>query len=319
MPDATISLRRSAILSVFLITPLSLLVVFFDRNYFGSSLLPYMGLDSLLLPLYLLFFELPHILASFLGFGDKEYLRHYEKRLLIGIPLILGGTIAVAFYNFYAIVILYLILTMYHVMRQQTGVALVLGAPKNVTYALWSSVGVILGVLVYLALFAATLIPNGLLPYVVYGVPILFVCFSVIGVWYAYQSRGTGSWSYILLTVVTMLSSFYLLNLAYIFLAVFIMRFAHDVTAFLFYATHEYNRNSTRIRNPLYRFVPFMPYSALVAVPLFGIVLGVILREVSVTTTALFGITVVLGFVHYYLESFMWKRGSLHRGYVRVV
>lgn len=61
-----ISLSPRRLLAVYLIVPVLLIIALIDIGYFGGALLPYMGIGSLLIPLYLLFFELPHIIASFL-------------------------------------------------------------------------------------------------------------------------------------------------------------------------------------------------------------------------------------------------------------
>jgi len=79
------------LLAVYLIVPVLLLVVIIDRIWFSESLLPYMGLSSLLLPLYLLLFELPHIIASLLGFADREYRQQYARPLYLGLPAVLLG------------------------------------------------------------------------------------------------------------------------------------------------------------------------------------------------------------------------------------
>lgn len=318
MSPSPLILKRSWLLSVFLIIPAALLVVYVDQTYLESSLLPYMGLGSLFIPLYLLFFELPHILASFLGFFDREYAEHYRRHIIIALPVILTCTLILAWWQYYAVVLLYLVLTMYHVMKQQTGVSLILGAPKSTLFHVWSVLGVIGAAMLYVALFAPFLIPSTSAGIVAYGVPVLLGCFVIVGMLFAYEARETGAWMYILGTVAMIASSFYLLTLAYVFLAIFVMRFAHDVIAFMFYLTHEYNRNHTVVKNMFYGFLPRRPVSILIAVPLFGILIGLALRASLPSVEALFTLTVLLGFAHYYFESFMWKRGSLHRAYVRV-
>ena len=68
-------LKKSWIMSVFLIVPLVAFFGFWDWNYNDQALLPVLGIDTLYLPLYLLIFGLPHILASLFSFFDKLFIR----------------------------------------------------------------------------------------------------------------------------------------------------------------------------------------------------------------------------------------------------
>jgi hypothetical protein len=118
------------LLRIYTIGLLLVVIVVADQVFFEKALLPYMGLTSLFLPLYLLFFELPHIIASFLGFADREYVQRYKSSLLVVLPLLLLFVGFLMYLNFMATVVLYLCATMYHVIKQQTGIALILGTKK---------------------------------------------------------------------------------------------------------------------------------------------------------------------------------------------
>jgi hypothetical protein len=134
-------------------------------------------------------------------------------------------------------------------------------------------------------------------------------------------SRTTG-WQgrvYVLALPLMLIGSYYLLVIGYLFLSIFILRFVHDITAFIFYITHEVNRNREGVKNWLYKLVPFVPGALFVVVPAFGIGFGLVLREVFTSYEAIFIVSMVLAMTHYYLESIMWKRESLHRQYVKVM
>lgn len=283
------------------------------------ELLPFFGPTSLLLPLYLLFFEVPHIIASFIGFTDKEYLGHYRKHLLFGVPLLLAAFLGLLLIDFMLVVSIYLAVTMYHVIRQQTGIGLMFDLPKDHWFQWWSW---------SLTASIAVMYVSIMLPEHVEGLEASHLTFFIAGTFALAIASGIGlmfraktKWGiwYILLTLVMVATSYSMLWFGYFFLAVFVCRFVHDVTAFLFYITHEMNRNYGRVRNALYTAVPLLPRSLIILVPLSAITLGLLLREGIADTKILFTIVMLLAFAHYYLESVMWKRDSLHRHYVKVV
>ena len=90
---------KKFLLSIYLVLPLLFFIFVVDVFRFDSSLLPYMGLSSMLLPLYILFFELPHIFASFFGFFDREYLSHYKRELSFYLPVILITFSTILYFN----------------------------------------------------------------------------------------------------------------------------------------------------------------------------------------------------------------------------
>lgn len=312
-------IRRTWILSILLIIPVLSAVWLWDMFLNDRGLLPYLGLTSLLLPLYLLFFEMPHIIASFVGFIDKEYLGHYRTHLLFGVPLLLAAFIGLLLVDFMTAVAVYLAVTMYHVVRQQTGIGLMFDVPKDRWFSWWSW---------SLTVSIAVMYVGIVLPKYVEGLEASHLTFFIAGTFALAIVSGIGlmlgtktKWGiwYILLTLVMVAASYSMLWFGYFFLAVFVGRFVHDVTAFLFYITHEMNRNNGRVRNVLYTIVPFLPLSLIIFVPLIAIVLGLLLREGIANQKILFTIVMLLAFTHYYPESVMWKRNSLHRQYVKVV
>ena len=316
--DVSYTIKQTWLLGILLITPLVLVLGFWDQEYNHQALLPHFGLNSLYLPLYLLIFEMPHIIASFVGFADREYTGHYLKHLRLGIPLLLIVFAVLLWIDFEIAVMVYLMATMYHVMKQQTGIALLFGIPKNRWHHLWSWTLIASTAGVYVALF----LPSVLSSFSVMQVGVFVSCMYLLSV--ACGGRlimqaptWSGVW-YILLTMAMVATSYYMVWLGYIFLAVFVARFVHDVTAFLFYITHEMNRNRIEVRNFLYRFIPFLPASLVVVVPMVAIALGFLLRESIENVRTLFIIVMLLGFTHYYLESVMWKRDAPHRQQVRV-
>lgn len=283
-----------------------------------QGLLPYFGPLSLSLPLYLLFFEMPHIIASFVGFIDKEYVAHYRKHLILGVPFMLACFLGLLWIDFTTAVAVYLMVTMYHVMRQQTGISMFFGVPKNKWFHIWSWSLIASIAVMYVGVMLPKFVEDFEASYISSFIMATFLLAIIGGIALMFKSERIGVW-YILLTLAMVATSYLVLWFGYFFLAVFVGRFVHDVTAFLFYITHEMNRNVGQIENALYSMVPLLPRSLIVVVPLVAISLGLLLREGVSNTQMLFTIIMSLAFIHYYLESVMWKRDSLHRHYVKVV
>ncbi len=306
-------------MSVFCIIPLMLGIGLGDHYLNDGAWLPHLGLASLFLPLYLLFFELPHIISSFVSFVDKEYVRFYARHLFLGLPLLLAVFSLLLWWNSEVAIVIYLVATTYHVLRPQTGIALMFGVPKDRRHQIWSLLTIIVASVMYLTVVAPHVIGPSFVTTLSYLVVVLLGALCVSSVFVARVSPPGMAQVYILATTFMLVGSYALVEYGYIFLAIFAVRFIHDVTAFLFYITHEMNRNQGTIQNWLYTVLPLVPRSLMVAVPALGIGIGLALRETITDAEALFIVIMILAMVHYYLESIMWKRGSLHRRYVKVV
>lgn len=311
-------IRRSWILSVFLIIPAVALFAMWDIYFNDQQLQPHLQLDSLFLPLYLLFFELPHIIAGLFGFFQTRYIAHYKKHLLFGVPGLLVAFAVLTYFNFYLAVIIYLIATLYHVIKQQTGIALFFRVPKNRWHSLWGWL-IILGVSgLYIAIHPG-LVTSSIGPLLVHTSQLLLAGSLLVGGWMFVQTSTKSGRLYVASTMAMVIVSYALLVAGYIFLSILIFRVIHDITAFIFYITHEMNSNYHSVQNWLYKFVPFLPWSLLLLVPLAAIMLGLLVRSTINDPQFLFSILMLLGFAHYYLESIIWKRDGIHRENISIV
>lgn len=306
------------LLAVYGIIPVLVGVVCIDMLFFSKSLLPYMGFESMFLPLYLLLFELPHIIASLLGFADRDYRRHYYWHLYIGLPLLLGAMYLLFQYNQLWAIFLYFVATMYHVIKQQTGIALILGTPRSSTFQIWTYTAIVATGLTYALIVLADAVSTNILSL---AQPVIYLLLFVslgAGMWQWRQTKtASGSW-YVLATTAMLLASFGMLLLGYLFFAFFVIRFVHDVTAFIFYSAHEHNRNFETFQNPLYALCRHIPVPIFVLVPVISIGGAYAIRTLTDGTALAWLVVIGLGFVHYYLESVMWKRDSPHREYIRI-
>lgn len=301
------------LLALHLIVPILLSVWFIDSTFFNSSLLPYMGMGTLLLPLYLLVFELPHIVGSFLTFIDGEYVRFYRTHLFFGVPLLLLSVGVLLYLNQTAAFLFYIIATMYHVLRQQTGIASMLAKQKNFLFSLWTgSMIVATSTMLMLAsvpgLFTFLEIKSfSLLVLLAMGVSIF------AGVLFARTSKTSIGRYYILATTLMVGAAYFFTLVSYVFFALFVIRFVHDITAFSFYVVHDQNRNARTLHNYFYTLLAKIKIPILIGVPLASIVIALILRIGISGTAVATAVTVLFGFAHYYIESVMWKRDSPHR------
>lgn len=307
------SITPSWLLMIHSIALVLLAIFFIDVAFFQASLLPYMGIDTLLLPVYLLIFELPHIIASLLTFADKSYVQFYKKHLLIGVPAVLIGVGTLFYLNPKLTFVIYIIATMYHVIRQQTGIASILSKAKGVWFNIWT------GSLISATAIMLTLVTMPYLFKVTEArwlslIALLSVVLSLIAATaYAWQAKTTVGRLFILATSVVVVTSYFFTLVGYIFFAFFVLRFVHDITAFTFYVVHDHNRNATAVKNSFYAIFKKIRIPFLVSVPLASIAIALLIR-MGVNETSIAVATVVLiGFAHYYVEAIMWRRDSPHR------
>jgi hypothetical protein len=97
----------------------------------------------------------------------------------------------------------------------------------------------------------------------------------------------------------------------YLFLAILIPRVVHDVTGWMFYLTHDRNRNLEETRNALYRVLA--PSHLPIAVTVPALAIGVNVTLDLIPGRVYDPIVLAVSLFHYYTESFMWKRDAVHR------
>ena len=310
-------IKRSWVLAILLIIPAVAAFGAWDIFFNEQQLKPYLRFDSLFLPLYLLVFELPHVIASFFGFFQKEYAKHYKRHLFFGLPLFLLAFLIILGVDFYVAVVAYLIATLFHVVRQQTGIAHFFGVPKNKWHWWWSwflIAGLASMYIIMQPAFVSEMYQAPLLLLVQITLLLAGISTAVL----ALKTESSLGGLYVISTFVMALVSYWMLVAGYEFLSVLVVRVIHDVTAFLFYITHEMNSNKDSVKNILYRLVPFMPWSLILVVPLAAILIGLIIRMLIGDPVTLLGIVMTISLAHYYLESIIWKSENLHREQIKI-
>ncbi|MGZ8945109.1 MAG: hypothetical protein ACXW1W_06735 [Methylococcaceae bacterium] len=327
----TVSFRL--LLGLYAIIPLCLLLQMADGWFWHGFLREHLPTKPTHFLLFQILFGTPHILASsILLVSNNEYLKFYKRNIILmtaAIAIVFGvGSLFIPYQVFYVFVAAW---TVYHVLKQQHGVARgVCLLPSWAFYLLlWLSVAA--GLFVYIGIFLknsldaqqtewlrqiAGLLCTGL-------VLSAFYCqryvTTVFGKWFL--------WSNVLLVI----SSFYLYLQQYYFLAILVPRLVHDATAYVFYVTHDYNKHHNHPQNFLYRYAARFNVHVFIVLPVCSLALAFVLQAygdniVSVLTEFFFGVEIrkaitlgLLGYLalmHYYTEAFTWKQGSPYRQFI---
>lgn len=312
------TIPRKVLVFAYLIVPILLTVVLVDTFYLNSELRPYFGLEAALIPVYIFIFDLPHIIASFFSFFDKEYVSYYKKHLFFYLPGLLIATAILLFVNFELGLAFYLVNDIWHGVRQKVGIALILGARPGKLHTAWTLVPFIVFSIAYVGASLPDFFSDSLTPYIMpgigAGVAILFVLMC-LRLWYSHPKV---RW-YIFAVSMLFICSYLFISLGYVFFALLSFRFVHDISAFAFYITHDRNRNQNGVKNWLYKIVRIVPIPYFILVPLLALIAAYAVREYTdVTLQFGFSVVILIAMSHYYLESVMWKRDTPHRQNVRV-
>lgn len=322
------AVNSKTLLALYLIIPLCGLLVMADMLLLENRLFyQYLPTSPEAWMVWAIVFETPHIVASFFSFGDREYIRYYGKRLLSGLSIIVAS---VLFVLVIAPAVLpaslsdilrgllssvFVIYTMYHVLSQQFGVAMALMRLRpDHRYELLRWGATLSGTIMYtLAMVDKEMVIMG----VSFGVILQWSCAGMIALtclagWNISKLTSERKGKLFLYTNLAMLVCVYaFLYLDYSIFVLMIPRFVHDLTAFYVYGVHDHNRNREKNHNILYR--PFYAISPLVICPVLALVLGNLLESGNAAIPAFL---MVVTFLHYHVEGFIWKGNSLHRQFV---
>ena len=102
----------------------------------------------------------------------------------------------------------------------------------------------------------------------------------------------------------------------YSMLALALHRVIHDITAYIFYASHDQNRYIEKPTNIIYRLgykvtrLPVLLLSPIISIGFAYLV------QFNTQIGSFVTVLVFVSVMHYYNEGFMWKRNSLHRRYI---
>ena len=205
--------------------------------------------------LFQILFGTPHIIASTLVLvGNADYLKFYQHKLMVmmaAITIVVGvGSLFISYQVFYVLVAAW---TVYHVLKQQHGVARgVCRLPTGAFYLLlWLSVAA--GLFVYIGIFLKNSLDAQQAGWIKQLAGALCIGLVLSALYcQRYVSTVFGK-CFLWANIFLVLSSFYFYLQEYYFLAILVPRLVHDATAYFFYVAHDYNRHHSHPQNFMYR------------------------------------------------------------------
>ncbi|MBT9099119.1 hypothetical protein [Methylovulum psychrotolerans] len=327
----TVSFRL--LLSLYLIIPLCLALQLLDTGLWQSYLKTHLPSSPNHFLLFQILFGTPHIIASaVLLVSNGDYWQHYQRKIVlmtIALAAFFGiGSLFIPYKAFYILVATWTVL---HVLKQQHGVARGVCRLPAWAYHLLLGLSVTAGIFIYIGIF----LKNSLdvqqtewLQHLIAGLCVGLIGSALLCQRYVKTTFGKGFlWANVLL----ILSSFYLYAQQYYFLAILVPRLVHDVTAYIFYVTHDYNKHHQQPQNALYRLSKACQLPIVVVLPALSFALAFVLQAygdfwISQLTEFFFGVEIrkvitigligYLGLMHYYTESFTWKQDSPYRQFI---
>ncbi len=341
MQELPLETRKIAVsfrllLGLYAIIPLCVLLQLLDSWFWQGALQASLPSSPTHLLLFQIIFGTPHIIASsILLASNRDYLTVYQSKLLwmtAALAVFFGvGSLFISYRVFYVLVAAW---TVYHVLKQQHGVARgVCRLPDWAFYLLlWLSVTA--GLVVYIGIFLKNSLDVQQVIWIksIAGTLCVTLIFSAFYC-QRYVSTAFGRW-FLWCNVLLVLSSFYLYVQQYYFFAILVPRLVHDATAYIFYVTHDYNKHQQQPQNFIYRAAKYCRVSIFVVLPVLSFFLAFVLQAygdnvVSYLTQVIFGIEIrkaitlgLLGYLalmHYYTEAFTWKQDSPYRQFISFV
>lgn len=331
--DRKLAVSYRLILGLYAIIPVCLLLQCLDNWVFKDFLRINLPSRPDHFILFQILFGTPHIVASnILLVSNADYIQHYKKHIIlmttaIAFAYFLGQEL-LPFRLLYGFVACW---TVYHVLKQQYGVARGLCQLTEWLFKLLLHLSVIAGVAIYLGIF----LRNSLEPQQAFWLKYIAGVGSVMLFLAAFihqdkVSSPLGRWFY-WANIFLVLSSFYLFQQQQYFMAILVPRFVHDATAYVFYVTHDYNKQSRTPQNFMYRFADRCNIHIFFVLPVISFALAFVLETygdgmVNLITRYLIGDefykVVSVGFLgylalmHYYMESLTWQKDSPYRNFI---
>lgn len=321
------------LLGLYSIIPLCLLLQLLDGWFWQHYLKENLPSSPTHFILFQILFGTPHIVASAIVlFSNHDYIRLYQQKIAwmtLVVACVFGvGSLYIPYRVLYLIVAFW---TVYHVLKQQHGIARGLCRLPDWIFNLLLWLSVAAGFFIYVGIFLKNSLDPQQAAWIKAIIASLCVALVLTTVLYQrYVPTRFGKcflWSNSLL----LLSSFYLYAQQYYFLAILVPRLIHDTTAYIFYVTHDYNRHHLHPENFIYRCARRCHLHVFLVLPFCSFALAFVLQSygdyaVNMVANFVFGFEIrkavtlgLLGYLallHYYTEAFTWKQGSPYRRFI---
>jgi hypothetical protein len=321
------------LLGLYGIIPVCLALQCFDHWFWQDFLKENLPSNPFHFVLFQILFGTPHIIASNIVLvSNPDYLKHYKRHIIlmtvaIAVAYILGNMLL----PYWVLFILVAIWTIYHVLKQQYGVARgVCQLPESV-FKLLLTLSVAAGVAIYIGIFMRNSLAADQLYWIKHAAAL--GCLLLLVAAFVNQhhvSTEFGRWFY-WSNVFLVLTSFYLFLQQHYFMAVLVPRFVHDATAYVFYVTHDYNKHHRQPQNFIYRYAARCNCHVFIVLPVISFSLTFVLLAygddgANFITRYLWGVefykVITLGFLgylalmHYYMEGLTWQKDSPYRKFI---
>jgi hypothetical protein len=321
------------ILVLYSIIPVCVLIQFLDASLWGGYLQANLPSSPTHFILFQILFGTPHIIASaILITTNSDYFKYYQPKIVgmsVALAIVFGvGSQIVSYRVLYIMVASW---TVYHVLKQQHGIARGVCRLADIHYNLLLWLSVAAGIFIYMGIFLNQSLTNEQAEWIMIVSSLLCVGLFVYTIYAQKFAQSEFAKLFMWANTLLVISSFYLYLQQYYFLAILVPRLVHDATAYLFYVTHDYNRHHQSPKNALFRYSKRLNIPIVVVLPVISFALAFFLQaygnQIAGTISGvLFGyepynfVTLgVLGYLalmHYYTESFTWKKDSPYRSFI---
>ncbi len=322
------------LLGLYIIIPICLMIYWLDGFIWNDYLLNNLPSSPSHFLLFQILFGTPHIIASsILLFSNKEYIINYQRKIVwMSLFIIAFFGIGSLFIPYIALYVITACWTVYHVLKQQHGIGKgICRLPTHAFYTLLT-LSILAGICIYLGIF----LKNSLTPqYTSWVLNIATALTLLLVLASAYCQTLTHTWMgkcYLWANTLMVVSSLYLYSQQYYFIAILVPRLIHDITAYSFYITHDYNKHHPQAQNLLYRYAKKFHLHIFIVLPILSFALAFLLQAygdemINLITRNLFdfeiykavtlGVIGYLALMHYYSESFIWSADSPLRQHIR--
>jgi hypothetical protein len=312
----TLRINPKVLLAIYSVMPLSLMFIAMDKALLSGSIGKSLPLDPRVFVWFILIFMVPHILASFFSFADREYFNFYKSKLLRGaqiavvlglfIPALLGATVIP--------IVIFATYTMIHVFMQQSGISKSLMRNVSSSHRYWQYLGISIATMLYIYLLVPAAgfrdtIDNSFIVKALVAVAV--IVYTILALKIVKQSKTKLGKAYFIGShIIPILGIIYVVS-GYPILALIVPRVIHDLTAYTYYITHDNNRFKQKQTNVIYKTTSNLKLPIFFANPLISIALAYAI--VQINSTVVISVLTCVFFLHYYTESFIWKNDTLHR------
>ena len=322
------------LLGLYLVIPACLILQLVDQYFLEFTIRDALPSSPGHFLLFQLLFGTPHIIASsLLLITHSDYLKVFQKRLvLMTVFIATFFGVGSLFIPYKVLYIMTACWTVYHVLKQQHGIAKAVCHLPAIAFNFQVAISVVGGCLIYLGVFLNNSLSPEQAEMILKSSMLMSVALILCSLWcMRFISNAQGIW-FLWANTLLVVVSYYFLSQQYYFMAILIPRVVHDISAYSFYVSHDYNRHHSVVdTHSLYSFAKKLRIPVVLVLPVLSFLLTYLLQAygddfINVIMHTLFateiykaitlGLFGYLALMHYYSEAFVWSGGSPLRNYI---